>query len=117
VGNKKARPVVDESICLGCGVCALACTTHAMTLRPRPQRVLYPETTFEKFILQALEVGTLQNLLFAEPERLSHQFLRAFVGGFLRLSPVKKALVSETLRSRFFGALKPASGRASPPPA
>jgi len=115
-GKKKARPVVDDSICLGCGVCALACTTHAMTLRPRRQRVLYPEATLEKIILQSLEVGTLQNLLFAEPDRLSHQFLRAFVGAFLRLSPVKKALVSETLRSRFLGALKPGSARAASPP-
>jgi len=114
--KKHARPVVDESICLGCGVCALACTTHAMTLRPRRQRVLYPEATLEKIILQSLEVGTLQNLLFAEPDRLSHQFLRAFVGAFLRLSPVKKALVSETLRSRFLGALKPGSARAASPP-
>ncbi|MCX6545884.1 MAG: 4Fe-4S binding protein [Acidobacteria bacterium] len=104
-GKKKARPVVDESICLGCGVCALACSTQAMKLRARPQRILYPEATFEKIILQALEVGTLQNLLFAEPERLTHQFLRAFVGAFLRLPPVKKALVGKTLRSRFLGAL------------
>lgn len=111
VGKKKARPVVDELICLGCGVCALTCTTHAMTLHHRAQRVLYPENTFEKAILQSLEVGTLQNLLFGEPERLSHQFLRAFVGAFLRLSPVKKALVSKTLRSRFLGALKSASSR------
>jgi hypothetical protein len=78
--------------------------------------VLYPEATLEKIILQSLEVGTLQNLLFAEPDRLSHQFLRAFVGAFLRLSPVKKALVSETLRSRFLGALKPGSARAASPP-
>jgi len=85
-----------------------------MTLRRRPQRVLLPESTFEKVILQALEAGTLQNLLFAEPERLSHQFMRAFVGAFLRLSPVKKALVGETLRSRFLGALKSGSGTASP---
>jgi len=117
VGKKKARPVVDESICLGCGVCSLACTTGSMTLHHRPQRVLYPETTFEKIILQSLEVGTLQNLLFAEPERLSHQFLRAFVGGFLRLTPVKKALVSQTLRSRFLGALKSGSARAAARPA
>jgi Na+-translocating ferredoxin:NAD+ oxidoreductase RNF subunit RnfB len=109
VGKKKARPVVDESICLGCGVCALACEPHAMALRPRPQRVLYPETTFEKAILQSLEVGTLQNLMFGEPDRISHQFLRAFVGAFLRLNPVKKALVSQTLRSRFLGALKSAA--------
>jgi len=115
-GKKKARPIVDESTCLGCGVCGLACTAGAMTLHPRSQRVLYPETTFERAILQCLDIGTLQNQLFADPDRISHQFLRAFVGAFLRLPPVKKALVGETLRSRFLGALKSASGMASPRP-
>lgn len=115
-GKKKARPVVDESTCLGCGVCALACSTGSMTLHGRPQRILYPENTFEKVILQCLEVGTLQNQLFGDPDRLTHQFLRAFVGAFLRLPPVKKALVGETLRSRFLGALKSGSGMASPRP-
>jgi hypothetical protein len=72
----------------------------------RPQRVLTPETTFERIILQSLDHGTLQNQLFDDPSRLSHRFLRGVVGGFLRLSPVKRALMGETLRSRFLSALK-----------
>lgn len=32
--------------------------------------------------------------------------MRGFVGGFLRLSPVKRALTGEMLRSRFLGVLK-----------
>ena len=106
VGNKKARPAVDGEICIGCGVCALACPTTAMKLRGRLRRVLYPEDTFERVILQCLEVGTLQNQMFGEPDKLTHQFLRAFVGAFLRLTPVKRALVSGTLRSRFLGSLR-----------
>ena len=75
-------------------------------LAKRKQRVIHPETTFERLMLQCLEKGTLQNQIFADPKNLSEKFLRSFVGGFLRLSPVKKALMSDTLRSRFLAAMK-----------
>jgi Pyruvate/2-oxoacid:ferredoxin oxidoreductase delta subunit len=94
-------PVIDESICIGCGVCALECSTGSMKLVKREQRVLYPENTFERVILQALERGNLQNLMFANPNSVTHAFMRGFVGGFLRLPPVKKALISDKYRSRF----------------
>ena len=100
-GGNPSGPMINEKLCLGCGVCALECTTGSMRLVPRAQRVLTPEDTFERVILQALERGTLQNLLFDNPQSSSHGFMRAFVGGFLRLPPVKKSLMSDTLRSRF----------------
>jgi Na+-translocating ferredoxin:NAD+ oxidoreductase RNF subunit RnfB len=103
------RPVIDEQRCLGCGVCALACNRHAMQLAPREPRVFHPETTFERVLLQSLERGTLQNLVFDNPQSRSDGFFRALVGGFLRLPPVKRALVSDALRSRF---LAWAAGRA-----
>jgi Pyruvate/2-oxoacid:ferredoxin oxidoreductase delta subunit len=94
-------PRVDEKACLGCGVCAVKCSTESLKLVSRKKRVLYPEDTFERVILQALERGTLQNLLFDNPQSTTHGFMRAFVGGFLKLPPVKKSLMSDTLRSRF----------------
>lgn len=94
-------PHVDEKLCLGCGVCSLKCTTESLKLVPREKRVLHPEDTFERVILQALERGRLQNLLFDNPQSASHGFMRAFVGGFLKLPTVKKSLMSDTLRSRF----------------
>jgi hypothetical protein len=57
-------------------------------------------------MLQSLEKGTLQNKIFANPQRVDEKFMRAFVGAFLRLPPVKKALMSDKLRSRFLGAMK-----------
>ncbi len=99
-------PVIDESICMGCGVCALSCLNGALKLVKRKQRVLHPEDTFERVILQCLERGTLQNLFFDDPGRMSHKFMRGVVGGFLRLPPVKKSLMSDTLRSRFLGAMR-----------
>ncbi len=94
-------PVVNEKICLGCGVCGLKCPTGAIRLSERKQRVLHPETTFERIILQALEKGTLQNQLFDHPDSQTQSFLRGVLGGFFRLSPVKRALMSETFRSTF----------------
>ncbi len=104
--KKKARPVLGRSICLGCGVCGLKCSTGALKLAFRGERVLTPETTFERLILQHTEAGTLVNQIFDDPQNIGHKFMRGFVGAFLSLNPVKKALVSDTLRSRFFDAAK-----------
>jgi len=107
--RKFGRPVVDRALCIGCGVCSLKCKSGAMKLHKRAQRVLHPETTFERIILQCLERGTLQNQLFDNPSSLTHAFARACLGGFLRIPPVKKALMSDLLRSQFLGALKHAA--------
>jgi len=105
-GTKRMfKPVIDENRCIGCGVCGLVCDPDAIKMQKRTQHVIHPETTFERVILQCLERGTLQNQLFDEPDRVSHKVMRGIVGGFLRLSPVKKALMSDTLRSRFLSAL------------
>jgi len=109
--ERKKKPVVDESLCLGCGVCATRCRTGAMALVPRGQRVIPPETTFRRVILSALERGTLHNQLFDNPASLGQSFLRGLVGGFLRLPPVKRALLSRSLRSRFLAAMENAVRR------
>lgn len=106
VGKKKKEPVIDKSLCLGCGVCNTKCKTEAVKLVKRKERVIHPETIFERIMLQSLERGTVQNQMFDDPQSLSHKFMRGFVGGFLRLSPVKKALMSDTLRSTFLASMK-----------
>lgn len=106
-GKALKLAVVDESICLGCGVCALACRRSSMSLTARKKRVFHPEDTFERVILQSLERDTLQNLLFDNPNSRSHAFMRGLVGGFLKLPPVKRALMSERLGSRFLAAVRP----------
>jgi ferredoxin len=109
-GKRMFMPKIDESACIGCGVCGLVCDPDAIEMRKRPQNVIHPETTFERVILQCLERGTLQNQLFDDPGRLSHKAMRGIVGGFLRLPPVKKALMTDTLRSRFLSALAAGAG-------
>jgi formate hydrogenlyase subunit 6/NADH:ubiquinone oxidoreductase subunit I len=103
--KKKKDPVIDASICLGCGVCALSCNKGAVSLVRREKRVLHPETTFERVILQSLERGTLQNQIFDNPQSITQKFMRGFVGGFLRLPPVKAGLMSDVLRSSFLSAM------------
>jgi Pyruvate/2-oxoacid:ferredoxin oxidoreductase delta subunit len=103
--HKKA-PVIDKNICLGCGVCALNCKTAALRLVKREQKVIHPATTFERIIMQSLERGTLQNQIFDDPGSITHKTMRAIIGGFLRLDPVKKALMSDTLRSSFLMTMK-----------
>jgi len=97
-------------VCLGCGVCALKCPTGALKLHPRPQKVFHPEDSFERVMLQALERDTFQTFLFDNPQSRTQEFMRALVGGFLKLPPVKRALLSEKLRSRFLSALRRAAG-------
>jgi len=98
---ENGRTDIAANSCLGCGICAMNCSSGSLKLAPREQEVIYPEDTFEKILLQCLERGTLQNQMFPEPENINHKFMRAFVGGFLKLPPVKKALLGDLLRSRF----------------
>ena len=105
-GKKKQEARIEKSACLGCGVCALQCAKKACMLTRRTQEVISPETTFERIMLRSLEKGTLQNQIFDDPTRIDQKFMRAFVGAFLRLPPVKKALLSDGMRSRFLDVMK-----------
>ena len=72
----------------------------------REKRTIPPETLFEATLLAALERGNLQNQLFDNPQSVTQEFMRTFVGAFLRLEPVKKALLSDMLRSSFLSFMK-----------
>ena len=106
-GNRpKKLAVIDKDKCLGCGVCVLQCKPKALALVKSPKRVIHPEDTFERALLQSLERDTLQNLLFDNPNSKAENFMRSILGGFLKLPTVKKTLMSEKLRSRFLQTLK-----------
>jgi ferredoxin len=104
--GQKRHVLIDNSICIGCGVCALKCPKKACSMAKRGNRVIHPETTFERIMLQSLEKGTLQNQIFANPQGINEKFMAAFVGAFLKLTPVKRALMSDKLRSKFLDAMK-----------
>ncbi len=101
--KRKARMYgkIDESVCLGCGVCKPACRKQALTMKRRGERVLTPEGTLERIISMALEHDRLQNLMFEEEDGLHMLLLNRLSGAVLRMPPVRRALLSDTLKSRF----------------
>jgi ferredoxin len=104
-GEGRKRVVVDEPRCLGCGVCVRNCPRQALTMLSREKRVITPINSVHKAVLMAIERGKLQNLLFDNQVLLSHRALAAVTGAILKLPPVKRALASEQIGSRYLGAL------------
>jgi len=102
---KRRRAVLDESLCLGCGVCVRACPNELLTLRSREQRVITPVDSAHRVVLMAVERGKLQNLIFDDQVMTSHRVLASILGAILRLPPVKWALATEQVRSRYLLAL------------
>lgn len=99
VSMQKKRPVIDESICLGCGVCARNCPKRAITLQRRPIEVITPVNSTHRFVLQAIEKGTLQNLVFDNQAFANHRAMAAVFGTILKLPPLKQALASKQFKS------------------
>jgi ferredoxin len=99
--RKKKKAKVDVLMCVGCGVCAGKCSSDAISMINRGTRVIHPETTFERIILLSLERGNLQNQIFDNPQSMTQNTMRIFIGAFLRLPPVKRTLMSNLFRSAF----------------
>ena len=98
-------PVCDETLCLGCGVCLTVCRFGALSMVPRKQRVLVPETTYDRIISMAIERGKLSNLIFDDPSKLSHRALGRMVGVIENSPPVKALLAVKPLKSAFLQAI------------
>ncbi len=102
--NRK-RAKVDEELCLGCGVCTRVCNQHGITLRSRPQRVITPLNSAHRVVVMAVERGNLQNLIFDNQVLWSHRALAAVLGVILELPPLKQAMASQQVKSRYMEAL------------
>jgi Pyruvate/2-oxoacid:ferredoxin oxidoreductase delta subunit len=98
---KKKVARVDVDLCLGCGVCVAVCTKEAVRLTPRAARVITPVNSTHKAIVMAIERGKLQNLVFDNQALGSHRAMAAVLGVVLRLPPVKQAMASRQLKSRY----------------
>ena len=53
----------------------------------------------------AIERGKLQNLIFDTHALLSHRAMAAILGVILRLPPLKQAMASRQMKSRYLEAL------------
>lgn len=102
---KKKFPVIDEEICLGCGVCARNCAAKAIHLERRPIQVITPVNSTHRFVLQAIEKGTLQNLIFDNQAFANHRAMAAVFGTILKLPPMKQALASKQFKSIYLDKL------------
>ena len=96
---KKAK--VEEDICLGCGVCVRVCSRDGLSLRSRSQRVITPINSVHRSVMMAIERGDFQNLLFDNRVLWSHRALAAVLGVILRLPPIKQAMASQQVKSRY----------------
>lgn len=103
--TKKKRPAVQEDMCLGCGVCARNCGPKAIHLERRPIQIITPVNSTHRFVLQAIEKGTLQNLLFDNQAFASHRAMAQIFGAILKMTPVQQALASKQFKSVYLDRL------------
>jgi len=96
---------LEEDLCLGCGLCARSCPKDCIHLKARPQRVITPLNGTHRAVVMAIERGKLQHLIFDNRVLLSHRALAAVLGVILRLPPLKQALASQQVKSRYLEAL------------
>ncbi len=100
--NPKARRAkVDEDLCLGCAVCVRTCPSKSLGLASRPQRVLTPLNSAHRTIVMAIERGGLQDLIFDNRVLWNHRAMATVLGVILRLPPIKQAMASKQMKSRY----------------
>ncbi len=96
---RKAK--VDEDLCLGCGVCVRTCERVSLGLRSRPSRVITPVNSVHRTVVMAIERGDFQDLLFDNRVLWNHRAMASVLGVILRLPPIKQAMASKQMKSRY----------------
>ncbi|MCI8335857.1 MAG: 4Fe-4S binding protein [Peptococcaceae bacterium] len=104
-GKYRIRLTIDESVCLGCGLCVQACPTQAITLRQRENTIITPVTASHRIVLAAIDKGRLANLIFDNQAFASHRAMAAILGAILKLPPAKQLLAKEQIRSHYLANL------------
>jgi formate hydrogenlyase subunit 6/NADH:ubiquinone oxidoreductase subunit I len=102
---KKKYAFINNEICLGCGVCARNCPTGAIEMVRRPVQIITPVNSTHRFVAQAIEKGTLQNLIFDNQAFANHRAMAAVLQVILKLPPLKQALASRQFKSVYLDRL------------
>jgi ferredoxin len=102
---KRNKVKLNDETCLGCGVCVRVCPTKAITMKYRGKRIITPENSVHKAVMMAIERGGLEHLIFDNRALFSHRAMAAVLGAILKLPPIKQAMASEQIKSRYFGKL------------
>ena len=97
--RKVAR--LSNELCLGCAVCVAACPRTCISLASRPQRVITPLNSTHRAVVMAIERGKLQNLIFDVQAHWNHRAMAAILGVILKLPPLKQAMASRQMKSRY----------------
>jgi ferredoxin len=100
---KKAKLL--EGICLGCGICVHSCSIGSLSLKSRKEHVITPINGTHRIVLMAIERGKLQNLIFDNQALASYRAMAAILGVILKLPPIKQAMASEQMRSKYLVSL------------
>jgi ferredoxin len=96
---------VDNEVCLGCGICVRSCHKNAIELVRREVQVITPVNSTHRFVLQAIEKGTLQNLIFDNQAFANHRAMAAVLGVILKLPPLKQMMASKQFKSIYLDRL------------
>ena len=96
---------VDNDVCLGCGVCVRNCPTSAINLVRREVQIITPVNSTHRFVLQAIEKGTLQNLIFDNQAFANHRAMAAVLGVIFKLPPLKQVMASKQFKSIYLDKL------------
>jgi len=102
---KLKKALINQDICLGCAVCKRVCPSESIILRQREKRSIPPYNTVHRTVMMAIERGNLQDLLFDDRTLFSHRAFSSVLKAILKLPPIKQAMASRQVKSRFLEAI------------
>ncbi len=103
--ENSGKTTLNAPVCLGCGVCHTMCRSGAIRMKVRERRVFTPETTFDMIGHMAIERGKVAEMLFDDPEKLSHRALGRLLHLLEKSPPWKAAMAVRPLRSTFLNTM------------